>query len=100
MAQLQIKPVWLDGPGWGTVPQNDKEKLVLNRFESVSAAIEDDSFKKLFYADMGKDLWLRTFRDFCTAYQNMGIAGITAKLGRARFKHVNRLVQKAVLKIR
>ena len=93
-AELSVRPVWLDGPGWGMVPHRDKGKLILNRFEKISVKIEDGSFQKEFYNDMGQDLGSRVFRDLSKAFKNRGLAGVATKLYRIRPKHLNRLLNK------
>jgi hypothetical protein len=93
-AELSIRPVWLDRPGWGMIPNLDKSQLILNRFEKVSAEIEDGSFQKEFYSDIGQDLSRRFFRDLNRAFKNRGLAGVAVKLSRIRPKHLNRLLNK------
>jgi hypothetical protein len=93
-SELSIRPLWLDGPGYGIIPPSERVRSIMDRFEQISAAIGNGDYKERFYRDMGQDLWRRIFRDFQAAFATRGLSGISSKLLRMRPKHLNRLLNK------
>jgi poly-gamma-glutamate capsule biosynthesis protein CapA/YwtB (metallophosphatase superfamily) len=92
--RVEVRPVYLAGSGWGSVPSAREAEIILERFKAVSQEIADGSYRKVFYQDMGQDLVRRQIRDTLIAYRRAGVRGVANKLGRLRMRHIRRLVHK------
>jgi poly-gamma-glutamate capsule biosynthesis protein CapA/YwtB (metallophosphatase superfamily) len=97
IAQIDARPIHLEGAGWGTVPDLEREETISQRFLRCSEEIGDGSYKWLFYQDTGKNLFRRQFRDMRVAFRQGGWQGLTRKLRRLRMRHLRRLLWKGSL---
>jgi poly-gamma-glutamate capsule biosynthesis protein CapA/YwtB (metallophosphatase superfamily) len=95
IARMEVQPVLLSAEGWGTIPDWTSAKVILDRFMMLSLEIADGSYRQGFYADTGKDLVRRQFRNLRAAYQRGGLMGLAQMLSRIRMRHVNRALHKA-----
>ena len=96
ITEIEVKPVFLESEGWGSVPFQEQGDRILKRFADLSAEIADGSYERLFYADMAKGLFLTQFRDALVAYQQGGIRGLGQKVKRFRMKHLRRVLYKVL----
>jgi hypothetical protein len=96
MDRVEVRPVYLTGSGWGSVPSAREAEIILERFKAVSQEIADGSYRKVFYQDMGQGLVRRQIRDTLIAYRRAGVRGVANKLRRLRMRHIRRLVHKLV----
>jgi hypothetical protein len=90
-ASLEVRPVALVGPGWGSVPDGATRRAILDRFSRVSDSIRDGSSAQHFYDDMSRGLVRRQLRDVRAAFRRAGPVGVVRKLGRLRRRHLLRL---------
>jgi poly-gamma-glutamate capsule biosynthesis protein CapA/YwtB (metallophosphatase superfamily) len=96
LVRIAANPVAMDDSGWGTVPSFDHEKLIIERFRTITAHIEDGTYRQLFYRETSQDLFARQLRDVAAAFRYGGVGGVLQKIGRARFRHFNRAVQSLI----
>ena len=94
LAELEVRSVWLDGPGWGVIPDQNCGQRVLDRFEQISSSIQNRSYEKKFYDEINQNFSRRLLRDFLAVYQIRGFSGVFAKLNRIQPKHLKRLLNK------
>jgi hypothetical protein len=96
LVQLEVRPVWLDESGFGTIPSAEKKQEMLARFRGLTAEIDDGSYRRLFYHDVSRGLTQLYMRDARAAFRAGGIRGRTRKVGRVHLRHVKRLVHKVI----
>ena len=96
ICQVEARAIYLDARGWGTVPSAQERELISDRFRNVSAAIENGSYRQLFYRDVSKDMMGTQWRDVRVAFERAGLRGIWKKLARMRPAHVRRLYHKGL----
>jgi Bacterial capsule synthesis protein PGA_cap len=94
IAQIEARPIHLEGAGWGTVPDLDRGETISQRFLRCSQEIADGSYQRLFYKDTGNNLFRRQFRDMQVAFRQGGWRGLTRKLRRLRMRHLHRFLWK------
>jgi Bacterial capsule synthesis protein PGA_cap len=99
VAGVEARPVYLDARGRARLPASEESGAVLARFQRVSAAILDGSYRQGFYRDVSKDLMGAQWRDIRVAFERAGIRGILQKLRRLRPSHVRRLYHKSLTSI-
>ena len=99
VCEVEVRPIYLDQRGWGTVPSIEEGATILDRFQRVSAAIQDGSFRQAFYHDVSRDLLGTQWRDVRVAFRRAGLRGILKKLTRMRPAHVRRLYHKSLTSI-
>ena len=99
ICQVAARPIYLDARGWGTVPSAEESRIVAERFEAVSAAVEDGSYREGFYREVSRDLMGIQWRDMRVAFQRAGLRGIFSKLTRMRPAHLRRLYHKSLASI-
>jgi len=92
IAQIDLRFVHLDEHGFGTVPSYSAAALMRDRFTRVSEEIRHGTYRHRFYADVGRDLFHRQFRDMRTAFTRGGINGVARKLTRLRMRHLKRVL--------
>ncbi len=93
---VEAHPVYLEGSGWGTVPDTARADAILDRFMDLSQEMCDGSFRRHFYQDTGKGLWGRQLRDMQAAFANGGLRGLATKLTRVRMRHLTRVLHKSI----
>jgi poly-gamma-glutamate capsule biosynthesis protein CapA/YwtB (metallophosphatase superfamily) len=93
--RMEIRPVFLDENGFGTVPGKVVCERILNRFQELSEEIADGSYEKMFYRDVSPGLFRLYMRDVRSAFRHRGVRGVAIKMSRIRLRHVRRLVRKA-----
>jgi poly-gamma-glutamate capsule biosynthesis protein CapA/YwtB (metallophosphatase superfamily) len=94
LARVEVRPVFLEENGFGTIPEAREAHTILARFHQLSWEIADGSYEKLFYRDLSPGLVRLYLRDVRAAYRERGIRGLAAKVRRIRARHVKRLVHK------
>jgi len=99
VSEVEAQPIYLDQRGWGTVPSRQESEMVLNRFQAISAAVEDGSYRQQFYRDISRDMMGAQWRDVRIAFERAGLRGILNKLTRMRPAHVRRLYHKSLRSI-
>jgi Bacterial capsule synthesis protein PGA_cap len=99
ICQVEARPIYLDGQGWGTVPARLQGELISERFRTVSIAIDDGSYREAFYRDVSRDLMGTQWRDVRVAFARAGLRGILGKLARMRPAHFRRLYHKSLASI-
>jgi Bacterial capsule synthesis protein PGA_cap len=99
VCELDARPICLDERGWGAVPSTQQHAAILERFQKVSASIQDGSYRQTFYRDVSRDLMGTQWRDVRVAFQRAGLRGIWQKLIRLRPAHVRRLYHKSLASI-
>lgn len=92
IALLELRPVLLDGNGFGTVPTDAASDDVSDRFMQLSAYIADGSYASRFHAEISPGLIRLYARDAQRAFQQSGVQGIARKVRRVRMHHLRRLV--------
>jgi poly-gamma-glutamate capsule biosynthesis protein CapA/YwtB (metallophosphatase superfamily) len=92
LIRISANPVRLSDSGWGVVPTPEQAETTLGRFLTVSAHIEDGSYRKRFHQDMGEGLFRRQLRDFSAAFRQAGVHGVWQKFSRVRFRHLSRAI--------
>ena len=99
ICQVEARPIYLDSRGWGKVPSAHENDVVTDRFQKVSDAIEDGSYRQAFYREVSRDLMGTQWRDVRIAFQRAGLRGLVRKLARMRPAHVRRLYHKSLTSI-
>ncbi len=94
VARVEVRPIYLAGPGWGSVPSPEAAQAILARFRRVSSEIADGSYRGRFYGDVSQGLLRTQARDILTAYRQGGLRGVLGKFRRLRMRHVRRLVHR------
>lgn len=95
LARVEVQPILLSADGWGTIPEWESAKNILDRFMMLSLEITDGTYRRQFYEDTGKDLIRRQYRNLRAAYLRGGLWGLAQILSRIRLRHVNRVLHKA-----
>jgi poly-gamma-glutamate capsule biosynthesis protein CapA/YwtB (metallophosphatase superfamily) len=93
--RMEVRPVFLDENGFGTIPDSLMRNTILRRFQELSAEIADGSYEKEFYRDVSPGLFRLYLRDVKAAVRNRGVRGVAIKMSRLRLRHIRRLVRKA-----
>jgi hypothetical protein len=93
--RMEIRPVFLDESGFGTIPDAGMRHTIVERFQKLSEEIADGSYQKLFYRDVSPGLFRLYMRDVRSAFRHRGLRGLAIKMGRIRLRHMRRLVRKA-----
>jgi poly-gamma-glutamate capsule biosynthesis protein CapA/YwtB (metallophosphatase superfamily) len=96
LVRIEANPIYMAESGWGSVPDGETSRCILERFQEVSRQIEDGTYQRLFYRDIGRDLLARQYRDFRIAFHRGGLKGVNHKLARLRARHVTRLFHKVM----
>ena len=96
LVRLEVRPVWLDESGFGSVPGAAAKQEMLEHFRALSAEIDDGSYERLFYRDVSQGLTRLYLRDARAAFRAAGIRGLANKARRVRVRHVKRLVHKVI----
>jgi hypothetical protein len=96
LVQLEVRPVWLDASGFGSVPGAAAKQEILERFRTLSKEIDDGSYERLFYHDVSQGLARLYLRDARAVFRAAGIRGLAKKARRVRVRHVKRLVHKVI----
>jgi hypothetical protein len=96
LLRLEVRPVWLDESGFGSVPGAAAKQEMLEHFRALSAEIDDGSYARLFYHDVSQGLTRLYLRDARAALRAAGIRGLANKARRVRVRHVKRLVHKVL----
>lgn len=94
-ARMEIRPVFLDESGFGTIPDTAMRHTILERFQRLSEELADGSYEKMFYQDISSGLFRLYFRDVRAALRYRGVRGLAMKMSRIRLRHVRRLIHKA-----
>ena len=89
---IEIRPVFLDEAGWGTLPDKETEEHFLKRFIRLSEEILEDSYARLFYKDVSRGLIRRHYADALSAFRGGGIRDVAQKCSRLRMKHLYRFI--------
>jgi hypothetical protein len=95
-ASVEIQPIFLSGPGWGSVPTPAQAESILGRFLTISLEVLNGSYEHGFYEDTGKDLLRTHWRDLRLAFGRAGLRGIFSKLTRLRFGHIRTLMHRSL----
>jgi poly-gamma-glutamate capsule biosynthesis protein CapA/YwtB (metallophosphatase superfamily) len=93
--RMEVRPVFLDESGFGSIPDTEMSHTILERFQRLSEEIADGSYEKMFYRDLSPGLFRLYIRDVRTALRHRGVRGLAIKMSRIRLRHVRRLVRKA-----
>lgn len=93
--RMEIRPVFLDETGFGSIPGQSTCHTILGRFQELSKEIADGSYEKLFYRDASQGLFQLYLRDAKAAFRHRGVRGLATKMSRIRLRHMRRLVRKA-----
>jgi len=96
LARLEVRPVLLDASGFGTVPEPEIGRVILQWFERLSGEIADGSFERRFYEDVSNGLLRFYARDARTAFRESGFRGLARKAARLRMHHLRRLAHTVV----
>jgi len=99
ICEVEARPIYLDAQGWGTTPSTQESRVIADRFRTISAAIEDGSYREAFYRDVSRDLVSTQWRDVRVAFARAGFRGILSKLTRMRPAHFRRLYHKSLASI-
>ncbi len=93
--RIEIRPVFLDESGFGSIPDTAMSRTIVARFQKLSEEIADGSYEKMFYRDLSPGLFRLYLRDARAALRHRGVRGLAIKMSRIRLRHVRRLVRKA-----
>jgi Bacterial capsule synthesis protein PGA_cap len=93
--RMEIRPVFLDESGFGSIPNTAMSHTILDRFQKLSEEIADGSYEKMFYRDLSPGLFRLYIRDVRAALRHRGVRGLAIKMSRIRLRHMRRLVRKA-----
>ena len=96
LARLEVRPVWLDESGFGSIPDTATRLEILEHFRGLSAEIDDGSYERLFYHDVSQGLARLYLRDARAAFRAGGFRGLAKKARRVRVRHMKRLVHKVI----
>ncbi len=96
LVRIEVRPVWLDEKGFGSIPSRDAGRIILDRFLSLSSEIAEGTFEQLFYRDVTPGLVRLYLRDADMAFREGGIRGLVRKAARLRGRHIRRLVYKVI----
>jgi hypothetical protein len=91
IASVEAKPIYLAGPGWGTIPTREQAESILSNFLAVSREILDGSYEHGFYSDAGRHFLRAQWRDLTLAFNRAGLRGVLSKVGRLRMGHLRTL---------
>jgi hypothetical protein len=92
VVRVEVRPVLLDGDGFGCVPPTADGDAMLDRFQRLSAHIEDGSYSRLFYREISPGLQRLYLRDARRAFEQAGLRGLARKAQRVRMRHIRRLL--------
>jgi poly-gamma-glutamate capsule biosynthesis protein CapA/YwtB (metallophosphatase superfamily) len=93
--RMEIRPVFLDESGFGSIPDTAMSHTICDRFQKLSEEIADGSYEKMFYRDLSPGLFRLYIRDVRAALRHRGVRGLAIKMSRIRLRHVRRLIRKA-----
>jgi hypothetical protein len=96
LASLELRPVWLDTNGFGTIPSPEAGREILDRFDRLSCEIADGSCERQFYREISEGLLNVYTRDVKAAYRSGGVRALARKAIRVRPRHVRRLVHRVL----
>jgi hypothetical protein len=96
IVSAEVKPLYLAGPGWGSIPAREQEEAILSRFFSVSREILDGSYERAFYSDVGTNFVQSQLRDLRLAFTRGGMRGVLSKLTRVRRSHFRTLLHTSI----
>ena len=68
--------------------------MMLNRFQTLSAEINDGSYEGEFYREVSRGLGRLYARDIRAAFRAAGLRGLARKAGRVRMRHVKRFFRR------
>jgi hypothetical protein len=91
IASVEAKPIYLAGPGWGTIPSREQAESILSSFLAVSREILDGSYEHGFYCDAGRNFLQAHWRDLSLAFNRAGLRGVLSKVARLRMGHLRTL---------
>ncbi|HEY0703644.1 MAG TPA: CapA family protein [Candidatus Acidoferrales bacterium] len=97
LVALEVRPVLLDGSGFGTVPAEAEHEMIVGRFQRLSVEIEDGSYEQEFYREVSRGLGRLYARDLRAAFRADGLRGLARKAGRVRMRHVKRLLHRVAV---
>lgn len=96
LVSVAVNPVFITETGWGAQPEPSTRRMILERFRDLSICIGDDSYRKMFYRDIGQGLFTRQMKDVAAAFRNCGVQGVLKKLGRTRLRHVRQALRAVI----
>jgi hypothetical protein len=91
IVSVEAKPIYLAGPGWGTIPTREQAESILASFLAVSREILDGSYEHSFYSDAGRHFLQAQWRDLSLAFNRAGLRGVLSKVARLRMGHLRTL---------
>jgi Bacterial capsule synthesis protein PGA_cap len=91
IASVEAKPIYLTGPGWGTIATREQAESILSSFLTVSREILDGSYEHGFYSDAGRHFLQAQWRDLTLAFNRAGLRGVLSKVRRLRAGHLRTL---------
>lgn len=94
LAALEVRPVIIDATGFGKVPEATDHEMMVNRFQTLSAEINDGSYEDEFYREVSRGLGRLYARDIRAAFRAAGLRGLARKAGRVRMRHVQRFFRR------
>lgn len=95
LARMEVRPLLLDGQGFGEIPSPVASNAILERFRGLSNEISDRSYERLFYRDVAGGLVQNCIRDVRQVYQASSLGLMTRKARLMRAAKAGRLVDKA-----
>lgn len=99
VVHVEVRPVYLDPPGWGRVPSPAQADLVMNRFLNISAEIQEGNYRDHFYREISKNLFRTQWNDCRAAFRGAGVSGLVSKMKRFRPAHVRQLFYKGITSV-
>ncbi len=97
LVSVEIRPVIIDATGFGMVPEAADFEMIVNRFQMLSAEINDGSYEDEFYREVSRGLGRLYARDIRAAFRAAGLRGLARKAGRIRMRHVKRLFRRVAV---
>ncbi len=99
IAAVEVRTIYLEPPGWASVPSPEYDQLILDRVILISDSIDSGAYRQRYHSDVSRNLLSTQWQDACAAFRQAGIPGLFSKARRVRGAHVAQLFRKGIASI-
>jgi poly-gamma-glutamate synthesis protein (capsule biosynthesis protein) len=90
LGSVEVTPVRLADDGRPSVPPGEQAQAILVRFDGLSRALEDGTYRAAFYEAASRGLWRAQAAEMVRVFKRGGPRGLLVKLRQLRWKHLER----------
>lgn len=90
LGSVEVAPVRLADDGRPSAPPAEQAQAILARFDVLSRALEDGTYRKAFYEASSRGLWRAQAAEMVRVFKRGGTRGLLVKLRQLRWKHLER----------